>query len=114
MSAECFMIKLARTILQNVVREITAQRQAIIDEVMQPLNATIQAVNSGAWRGDGADAFIEDLSSITIPGIGRIGDMIDKFTGDVNSAQEIIEQADQQSEQMIRSQLYDAFDFYKG
>ncbi|RRR68752.1 MAG: hypothetical protein EI684_17120 [Candidatus Viridilinea halotolerans] len=114
MSVESFMIKLARAILQNVVREITAQRQSLIDDVTQPLNAIVQAVNSGVWRGNGADAFVQDLSSITIPGIGKIGDMIDKFTGDVNSAQEIIERADQQCEQMIRSQLYDAFDFYKG
>jgi hypothetical protein len=108
------LLKLARAVLENVVSQVGGQLRIIQEQVIAPSRGIIQTVTGGVWRGKGADAFVDEIASIMIPGVGQIGDKINEFTNNVTTAREIIERADESVERLVRSKLYDAFDFYQG
>lgn len=114
MSTNSLLIKLARAVLQSVMSQVANQLKVIQEQVLAPSRSTIQIVVDGVWRGKGADAFVEELSSVMIPGVGLIGDKITELSNNVNNACEIIDRADESVDRLVRTKLYDAFDFYQG
>jgi hypothetical protein len=88
------------------------QFNIIEEEAVNPVQAMIEAVTSGIWRGQGANAFVEELSSIMIPGLTWILTGIQTRRDNVETAVTIVERADEQTSGMIGSRLTDAFKFY--
>ncbi|MFV9504537.1 MAG: hypothetical protein AB4911_08210 [Oscillochloridaceae bacterium umkhey_bin13] len=107
-----FLLKLARAALESVLSQMNGQLQIVNEQALNPARQMIQAVVGGIWRGNGADAFVNELSSLMIPGVGRVAEQITQMNNDIVHAREVIERADESIERLVRSRLYDAFEFY--
>lgn len=107
-----FLIRLARKILESVLSQLTQQFNVVQEQALAPVRTIIQQVTGGMWVGDGADAFTEELSSLMVPGIGRVGDAITQKISNLNGAREVIDRADTEIRNLISSRIEDAFNFY--
>lgn len=79
---------------------------------MSPLQAIIQQVLGGVWKGKGADAFVEEVSNISIPGVGQVGQHLKTLTEKVRFAEETIDRADEQAGRLVKDRLHSRFRFY--
>jgi uncharacterized protein YukE len=97
------LLRFAAQVVQSVMQQFTQQLNVVQEQAFNPLQAVLQQVQSGVWRGVGADAFVDEVSSLTMPGIGIIGDQIRTFQGNLQHAAEIMEAADQQASQTVQA-----------
>lgn len=88
--------RFARIVVQNVLSQLLKQFNIVREQAYDPMQAMIQQVTDGVWIGKGADAFVNDVSSIMMPGVGKIGDGIDLFSKNIDNAVVIMDAADQQ------------------
>jgi len=107
-----FLIRLARAVVEQVLSQLTQAFNVVQEQAMAPVRAIVAEVVGGAWKGDGADAFVNELSSLAIPSIGKIGDAITTANSNLTFARETIDQADQKLQQLVQSRLFDTFKFY--
>ena len=63
---------------------------------MAPLRAIIGQVTGGVWKGDGADKFVQELSTMMIPGVGRVSAQITRLNANLQRAIQVMDQADAQ------------------
>lgn len=103
------LIRLARAILNSVITQLNQQLDIVQDQALTPLRAAVEAVVGGIWRGAGADAFVDEVSQLMIPGVGVVGGHITKVNQNVQRAIEIMDQADAQVATMANN-LGDIFD----
>lgn len=106
------LIRLARKILENVLSQLTQQFNVVQEQALSPVRTIMQAVMDRAWVGDGANAFVSEINSLTIPGIGRVGDSITSMNSNLQSARDIIDQADEAVSRIVSSKLQSVFKFY--
>lgn len=106
------LLRVARAVLENVISQMAQQFGVIQEQALNPAKTIVQSVVGGVWIGKGADAFVNELTSECIPGIGQIADQINAMRLNVTTARDIIERADEEVERMVRSRLFDAFEFY--
>lgn len=104
-----FLMRLARSILQSVLSQLTQQVNKVAEDALSPMQAMIQQVVGGVWTGEGANKFVEEVSSIMIPGVGQVMDHINLMNTNLQRAADIIEEADQRAQGMVNS-LSDIFD----
>ncbi|MCB0077375.1 MAG: hypothetical protein KDD73_08095 [Anaerolineales bacterium] len=103
------LIRLARQVLQSVLTALMSQFSLVEDVILSPTRADLQAVTGGSiWRGDGADAFAQELTSIMIPNVGTIGTLIKTKHTNLERAADIITTADNQVSQVVNG-LADTF-----
>jgi hypothetical protein len=114
MSVISGLLRLAISPVQTVISKLVQQINVVDEEAINPVRAMIEAVTSGMWRGQGANAFVEELSSIMIPGLMFILTGIQTRRDNVESAVTIVERADEQVSGIVGSRLADAFNFYSG
>lgn len=81
-------------------------------QAMSPLRAIVQEVVGGVWKGKGADAFVNDVTSISIPGVGEVGQQLKTFTEKVRFAEEVIDAADEYASRLIKDRVHSRFRFY--
>ena len=103
------LIRLARRILQSVITQLNQQFDIVEDQALNPMRMMIQAVTGGIWIGASADAFVNEVSSIMIPEVGVVGHNITTINGNIQTAIEILDQADQQVTSMVNN-LGDVFE----
>jgi len=101
--------RFARMVVQNVLSELMKQFNIVRDQAYDPMQTMVQQVTDGVWIGKGADAFVDDVSSIMMPGVGRIGDGIDLFSKNLDNAITTMDAADDQVRGIVGS-LGDLFD----
>lgn len=109
MSTISQLLRFARQVVMNVMSQFTQQVNVIEDQAMSPMRNMIQAVVNGVWIGEGANAFVEEVSSMFIPGIGRVAETINVVNNNLQHAIDVLDQADQQVTGMVNS-LGDLFD----
>ncbi len=97
--------------VESALSGIADQFKAVQEQGIDPLKAIVQEVQGGAWKGEGADAFVQELESLAIPGIGQVGEAINFFGGCVRQSVNIIQQADQAVDSLVSSVLDDVFGF---
>lgn len=102
------LIRLARAILNSVITQLNQQFDIVQDQALTPLRNMIQAVTGGIWRGRGADAFVDEVSSLMIPGIGVVGENITAVNKNIQRAIDVMDRADSQVNTMVNS-LGDVF-----
>lgn len=112
MSVRSMLIRLARTVVQNVISQMTKQLNIVEEQTFNPMRAMIQAVTGGIWRGEGANAFVDEISSLMIPGVGRVMEQISQTTSNIQCAVDVIDRADDEVNRLVTSRLTDAFRFY--
>lgn len=99
-------------LLESLCGQLVQQMNVVEEKAMSPLQALVQTVVGGAWRGVGANAFVEELMSIGVPSIKETTAHISFLNTNVQRAQQIINQADETADRLVRSKLTDTFDFY--
>ncbi|HRV91765.1 MAG TPA: hypothetical protein P5526_06350 [Anaerolineae bacterium] len=107
-----FLMRLARKLLESALGQLTKQFNVIDDQVLNPLNKIVDIVSGGAWIGEGANAFMDEINTLVIPKVTSIGTEIDVTKTLVIKAEDLIVQADERVSQLVNSQLVDAFKFY--
>lgn len=106
------LIRLARQILENVLSQLTQQLNVVQDQALSPMRTMIQMVTDGIWRGEGANAFVDEVSSLMIPGVGRVADEITSMSNNLQYARDVIDRADEEVNSLVGSRLDDVFNFY--
>ena len=96
MSIMKMLIRLAMKVVQSVLSQLTQQLNVVQEQALAPMRQMVQAVMGGIWVGDGANAFVDEVSSLMIPGVGRVADNITMIHKNVQHAADVIQQADQQ------------------
>jgi len=107
-----FLLRLARAVLENVLSQMAQQFNIVQEQALNPTKTIVQSVVGGVWIGKGADAFVDELTSQCIPGIGQVADQINTMRTNITIARDTIEHADEEVDRMVRSRLFDAFEFY--
>lgn len=102
------MLRFARNVVQNVTSQLTQQQQMVEQMALAPVRAIIGQVTGGVWKGEGADKFVQELSTMMVPGIGRVGSQIINFNKNLQRAIQVMDQADQQVSSLAKG-LADKF-----
>lgn len=106
------IMRFARKIFDNALGQLMQQFNTVQELALAPMRAIIGEVTGGVWRGKGADAFVEEVSSLMIPGVGRVAENIQTFSGNLQFARDVIERADEEVDRLVRSKVFDAFKFF--
>ncbi len=102
------LLRFARQVVANVLSQLTQQLNIVQQQALAPMRMMIQQVTGGVWVGDGANAFVQEVSSLMIPGVGKVGENITTMQRNLNRAIEVMDRADQQVNNMVRG-LADVF-----
>jgi uncharacterized protein YukE len=102
------LIRFARKVVQGVMSQLMQQLNIVQDQALAPMRQMVQAVLGGIWVGDGANAFVEEVSSLMIPGVGRVADNIGILHKNLQHACDVIDQADEQVNSKVNA-LADIF-----
>lgn len=112
MPAEAILLRMARAVLDNVLRGLTEQLNIIEERVMAQIKLSIQEVVGGIWKGQGADAFVEALTNIFVPYVNTMQEQISTTQNNLVLARDAIDRADEESARLVQSRLMDSFNFY--
>jgi hypothetical protein len=96
------LLRVAKMVVQQVMQGLTQQLNVVLEQAYNPMQAVLEQVTGGVWKGVGADAFVEEVSSLELPGVGLIGDQIRGFQANLQRAEEIMEEADKKANQAVR------------
>ncbi len=96
------LIRFARQMVQSVMSGLMQQLNIVEEQALNPLKTIVQSVVGGVWRGKGADAFVEEVSSLAIPGVGQVMDQVRTFHGNLQRATEIMDQADADANRLVQ------------
>jgi len=103
------LLRFARQVVQNVLSQLTQQFNVVQEQAYSPMQAMVQQVTDGIWVGKGADAFVDEVSGLMMPGVGKIGDGINVFSKNIQGAMDVMDRADEQVSGMVNA-LGDIFD----
>ena len=102
------LIRFARQVVENVLNQLMQQFNVVEQQARNPMQAMIQQVVGGVWIGEGTNAFVEEVSSLMLPGVGRVGEHITTMHRNLNHAIDVMDQADQQVTGLVNG-LADVF-----
>ena len=102
------LLRFARKVVQNVLSQLMQQLNVVQEQAYSPMQAMVQEVTNVLWIGKGADAFVEEVSNLMMPGVGRIGEGIDTYSKNIQNAIDVIDRADEQVNTAV-SNLVDVF-----
>lgn len=103
MSIMSVLLRFARSVVQNVMSQLMQQFNVVEEQAAAPMKAMVQQVSDGLWIGKGADAFVEEVSSIMMPGVGKIGSGINVFSKNIQNAIDVMDAADSQVSGFVNS-----------
>lgn len=89
------LMRLARKVLEGVLGQLTQQLNIVQDQALNPMKQMVQAVTDGIWVGEGANAFVEEVSSIGIPGVGQVMENINFMSSGIQFAMDVMDRADE-------------------
>lgn len=112
MSVRSMLIRMARSALESALSQLMQQFNVVEEQSLNPMRLMIQSVTNGIWIGEGANAFVEEVSNLMIPGVSKVGEQISTMHTNLTSARDIIDRADEEVNRLVQSRLADAFDFY--
>ncbi len=90
------LLRFARAMVQQALSQLTQQLNVVQDQAYKPMQAMVQQVVGGVWVGRGADQFVQEVSSLAMPNVERIGQQIVRTQQNINFAIDTIDKADEQ------------------
>jgi phage-related protein len=105
------ILSVAREVLNTVTSMINQQVQAILEQVTNPIKQMIQGVTNGIWRGNGANAFVDEMQNMVIPNLDSLGGSIGNIGTSCTKALDIIDQVDDTVSGIING-ITDVFNFF--
>ncbi|MCG8346233.1 MAG: hypothetical protein MI924_00450 [Chloroflexales bacterium] len=106
------LIRLARAVLDNVLSQLMQQFNVVEEQALSPMRNMIQQVTDGIWIGEGANAFVEEVSNLMIPGVGKVGEQISTINTNLQFARDTIDRADEEVDRLVKGRIFDSFGFY--
>ena len=106
------LLRLALQAVETVLSQLAQQINTVQEMALAPMRAMIQQVTGGIWIGDGANAFVDEVTSLMIPDVTHITENITQFSNNLRSARELIQKADEEVDQLVQSRLVDVFEFF--
>ena len=95
------LLRTATGAVDAVVNVLARQQNALQEQVRGTIQAIIGQVTGGVWIGAGADAFVQELQSEFLPLSASLDNSLGRMIQSVRSAQNIVEQADNQAAQVV-------------
>lgn len=103
MSLRSMLIRFARQVVRNVMSQLTQQLNITEEQALNPMRSMVQEVVNGVWIGEGANAFVEEVSTLFIPGVGRVMETITTVNRNIEHAIDVIDRADEQVNATVNS-----------
>jgi len=107
-----FLMRFARKVVEGVLSQLTQQLNVVQEMAMAPMRAMVQQVVGGVWRGEGANAFVQEVNNLMIPGVGRVAETITGLNANLRFAQSVMDRADEEVDKLVKSKIFDAFQFF--
>jgi uncharacterized protein YukE len=79
--------------VQDVISQVTQQAN-LVEEMMNSVRTGMQPIMGGAWIGQGAEAFIDEVESRLIPEVMALIASVMGFGGGITQALNLVSQAD--------------------
>lgn len=101
-SIKKFLMKIARQILDDVISQITSLIQdQLVGMVQEPIQMMIDQLGPDVWTGWGADAFMNDCTSLHLPETTGIQESCNTVIQRITRATEIMDGADTQARGLV-------------
>jgi hypothetical protein len=107
-----FLFRFVRKVVEGVLSQLMQQLNVVQELAMAPMRAMIQQVLGGVWRGEGANAFVQEVSTMMIPGVGRVADTITGLSSNLHYAQSVIDRTDEDVSKIVKSKILETFQFF--
>ena len=92
-----FLLRMARAVVFRVLAQLTQQLNVVRQQAYRPMQVMARLVAGGSiWRGNGADAFVEEVQSLLMPRCRHVAGHISLFHRHLSHAVETIDRADKQ------------------
>jgi uncharacterized protein YukE len=101
MSIARALLRLARRIVEQVTAQLMQQINIVEDQVNREINNYIQRIVGGAWQGDDAERFVDELSSLVLPDVSEILNAVTETNTCINSAVTALNEADQRVTNLV-------------
>ncbi|MDJ0754298.1 MAG: WXG100 family type VII secretion target [Ardenticatenaceae bacterium] len=88
------LLRFARKVVEGVLSQLGGLINQVTEQALNPMNQMVQAVTGGVWVGKGADAFVEEVQGLMMPGTTQITETIGIFSKNISNAVDVIDQAD--------------------
>jgi WXG100 family type VII secretion target len=86
--------------------------QTVEQAALAPISAMAQQVVGGVWKGDGADAFVNELMNIATPKLQKMNQAATLYHTNIGKSRDTIQQADQKVAGLAKN-LEEPFNFFK-
>jgi len=106
------LMRLARKVIEGVLSQLNQLLGMVQELAMAPMRMMIQQVTGGVWRGNGANAIVQEVSSLMIPGVGKVASTITGISNNLKFAQSVIDRADDEVSKLVKSKITDTFKFF--
>lgn len=105
------ILKITRSLVRSVVNNIRRYMSQVEGEVANPLRNIVGEITGGVWQGQGADRFVEWMTSQIIPMLLRIIGLNMSFGDTLLRSLDRMDEAEQSAMSLVQP-LFDAFSFY--
>lgn len=108
-----FILKLVFSSVGGVMGSIRKLLSRVTEEVTSPLRTMVNQVTGGIWKGDGADRFVNEMTSEVLPALTSIVGINTSFIGALQKSMETFRNAEKQATSKA-NELVDIFgDIFK-
>ena len=104
------LFRFVRSIVGGVLGDLGRQMNIVQELAYKPMQMMVQQVVGGVWVGKGADAFVQEISSIMMPNTNTIAQTISQTAKNVQRAIDIMDNCDRQ----VRSKINALGDIFGG
>ncbi|MEW5987098.1 MAG: hypothetical protein AB1791_10730 [Chloroflexota bacterium] len=108
MSISSALLSFARSVVQSVISQVTQQMNVVQEQAYDQVKAMVAQTVGGAWRGQGADAFVNEINTVMLPQIVQSITSITAINSSIQFASEVIDRADEQVSAAVNT-LADTF-----
>lgn len=102
------LLRFARSIVDNVMREVFGQVNIVDNLIQQTIRSYIQQVVGGAWQGTAADTFVQKVESVVSQQGFPMREMVFNINTCITNAIDTLDQADKKARSAVDS-LNDVF-----
>jgi hypothetical protein len=102
------LFKWVEDLVSNVISQVLQQVNIIQEAVTSPLRGLVNQVMAGMWKGEGANRFVQEMTSEVIPMLVNIMGFNTNFANAIKKSQDRMQQAVHQATSQAQS-LFDVF-----
>lgn len=102
------LFKWVEDLVSNVISQVLQQVNIIQEAVTSPLRALVNQVMAGMWKGEGANRFVQEMTSEVIPMLVNIMGFNTNFANAIKKSQDRMQQSVHQATSQAQT-LFDVF-----